>query len=398
MKKILFITTSDLVTNPRLVKELELANENNFEISVFYCSINGWSKPLTDEFILSNKHITFYEVSATRKPFFPWFISSVLEFLLKRIPKTLLSTKLLAYSLNKRSVLLKRKLSKLKGEFDWVIAHNPGAFYPAFNFSKKHGSKLGIDVEDYHPGESSNDDLNCRMKTLMKRILPEAEYCSFAAPLIENEVQNHITNRIKKSIVVLNGFNEFEFSYKESDWQKLKLVWYSQNIDFGRGLEGFLEAFNELQLECELTLIGNLKPDFAAKFDILSNTKIKLISPVSQKELHLLLSNYDVGLALDFPINRNREIALTNKIVSYVQAGLFIFSSITPAQELFILENCLEAHLVKNELQDIKLGLEKLIKERNLNGFNKLDQFEKGKLISWQHISKPLIEEWLIRK
>ena len=53
------------------------------------------------------------------------------------------------------------------------------------------------------------------MELLMNRVLPQADYCSFAAPLIEEEVKTQITNEIKKSFVVLNGFNEFDFEFKE---------------------------------------------------------------------------------------------------------------------------------------------------------------------------------------
>ena len=395
MKKILFITTSDLATNPRLVKEIELASENNFEISVVYFKIKGWSNSLTNQYVQNNRHIKFLEISATRNPFLPWLFSSLTEVTLRKINPQYLTLKFLAYSLNKRSILLNYKLKSIKKSFDWVIAHNPGTFYPALKFSKKNGAKLGIDVEDYHPGESLNVEINNRMELLMNKVLPHAEYCSFAAPLIEKEVQTQTTNEIKKSFVVLNGFNELDFEFKRLNKGKLKMVWYSQNIDFGRGLETFLVAFCESNLDIELTLMGNLKPKFATLLDSFNNPRIKQIDPIPQTELHKLLCDYDVGLALDFAVDRNREIALTNKIISYVQAGLYIFGFKTEAQVSFILEKDLDSLLVKNEIDEIKLGLEKLVEKFVLNQFDKSKQFEKGKLISWQNISKPLIQQWI---
>ncbi len=393
--KILFITTSNLATNPRLIKEIELALENNFEISVIYFRIKGWSSALTDEFILRNRCINFIEVSATRNPFLPWLFSSLIERILRKINPKYLPIKLLAYSLNKRSILLNFKLNRIKKSFDWVIAHNPGSFYPALSFAKKNGLKLGIDIEDYHPGESLNVRLNNRMEQMMNRVLPLADYCSFAAPLIEKEVKTQITDKIIKSFVVINGFNQFDFIYKQSDMGILKMVWYSQNIDFGRGLEMIIPVLNEFKESIQLTLIGHLKPKFHRDMKLSLCPNIKIQSPLKQSDLHKYLTQFDVGLALETGKDRNNSLAISNKLISYVQSGLYVLSFATIAQEDFMLSNKILGKVITNDYTEIKNCFLEMLELKKKNELKKREQFLIGQKLSWQNISKPLIQQWI---
>jgi hypothetical protein len=54
IKQVVFITTSNLAANPRLVKEIELARDMNFKISVIQFLFQGWSCELTKN--LMSKH------------------------------------------------------------------------------------------------------------------------------------------------------------------------------------------------------------------------------------------------------------------------------------------------------------------------------------------------------
>ena len=55
---------------------------------------------------------------------------------------------------------------------------------------------------------------------------------------------------------------------------------------------------------------------------------------MEQAALHKELSNYDVGLALEISeADLNKQLALSNKIFAYLQAGLFVVATNTQAQE-----------------------------------------------------------------
>jgi glycosyltransferase involved in cell wall biosynthesis len=55
--------------------------------------------------------------------------------------------------------------------------------------------------------------------------------------------------------------------------------------------------------------------------------------PGPPDEMVRLAAEYDVGLALEQPVSRNRMICLTNKLFTYMLAGNAIAATLTPGQE-----------------------------------------------------------------
>ncbi len=272
------------------------------------------------------------------------------------------------------------------------MAHNPATFYPAYWYANKTGASLGIDVEDYHPGETNDVKAGNIMKKLMKEVLPFATYCSYAAPLIAAEVKKDIPQMNNQQLTILNGFDSDEFIEPiNHEHNALQLVWFSQNIDAGRGLEYVIPVVNELFPAVELHLIGNLKQNFEQHF-LLNKTGIHIHQPMPQKELHHFLATCDVGLATDIPVNRNRDIAITNKILAYVQAGLYIIAFDTEAQKDFLSANDLESQVVINTVAEISKVLIDMNKLEMRKG--KQNRFNKGNVFCWHQLSKPLVKVW----
>ncbi len=106
MKQILFLTSTNLASNPRLVKELMLALANGYNASVVQFYVGNWSDAMTDELKLQFAGVKFTELSALRKPFFPWFISTVAQKICSFLPIGIMNTQMLSVVAGKRSVLL----------------------------------------------------------------------------------------------------------------------------------------------------------------------------------------------------------------------------------------------------------------------------------------------------
>lgn len=392
-KSILFITTSNLASNPRLVKELRIA-EKSFElIEVIQFRVGGWSDELSDELKKEFNNIVFQEIKTLTTKSFKWFVVSLIQIILEKIDKKYLTTKLLSYSLNKRSILLKWRLDIIKKKYSWVIAHNPGSFFPANDFAFRNGSKLGIDIEDYHPGETNDVRESKRLHRLMEKTLRNAEYISYAAPLIQKEVESNFNEKFN-GFTVINGFplNEFT-SPKDINNEKLKLVWFSQNISMGRGLEKLIPCIDKLEKEVELHLIGNYSP----KLPLLINLKTENIiihKPMSQKQLHSFLGDFDIGLAFDPMLNKNRELAITNKIIAYAQAGLHILCVESIGQSNFLEEYGINGTVVNFEMLEIENAILKLVSMKTMLRKQKINQFETAKKFAWEEINSSLIEAW----
>ncbi|QNA45006.1 glycosyltransferase family protein [Lacibacter sediminis] len=392
MKRMLFITSTNLAANPRLVKELSLAIDAGYDTTVVQFSVGNWSDGLTTALQQRFQNTAFISLSALRSPFFPWLWSSLLQKFYNSLPVSFLTTEMLSIVTGKRSWILLRFLKKVSQSYDWVIAHNPGAFYPAYVYSQRSGAKLGIDVEDYHPGETTFPKQQQQMLRLMQLLLPKATYCSYAAPLIAAEVQKNIPGMLNKQLVLLNGFLASEFIAPElQTGNRLKLVWFSQNIDSGRGLEEVIPAVNELHSLVELHLIGYLQPQFA-EMHLKNRNGIVLHDPMPQHELHTFLATCDVGLATDVPVNKNRELALTNKILAYAQAGLYILSFPVQAQLDFLKTYQLHYSIMNNSCAAIVPVLTSLNKD--FINAAKAEQFTIGMQFDWKKLGRPLVETW----
>lgn len=394
MKSFLFLTSTNLAANPRLLKELKLATANGFSATVVQFSVGNWSDAMTEQLQKQFKEVEFIQVSALRKPFIPWLLSTVLHQLCNVVPLHVRTDWMLSVSAGKRSFLLLQQLKKIKKKHDWVIAHNPAAFYPACRYGKQMGAKIGIDVEDYHPGETTDVKAAVAMRRLMQVVLPTATYCSYAAPLIAAEVQKDIPGMHNRQITILNGFDGAEFTKPVTTTDEpLKLVWFSQHIDAGRGLEQVIPVVQELYPKVELHLVGQLNGSFAENY-LGNKTGVVLHAPMQQKQLHQFLSGFDAGLATDIPVNRNRDIALTNKIIAYSQAGVAIVAMHTSAQDLFLKESGLYYEQMDNKKDSIKEALQKLAVKKKNGELNSGNQFQTGRRYDWEVLSRELLHTW----
>jgi hypothetical protein len=386
MKRILFITSTNLTTNPRLLKELQLAIDQGHSAVVIKFNLSNWSQDFEKETESLFKSVRFIELSALRHPFFSWLISLLLEQACRLIPSVFLSAKQLSFAVGKRSYLILKCIKKLNQNFDLIVAHNPQSFYPALVASKKFNGKLGIDIEDYHPGETNNKSLCGKTLLLLKHTLPEANYISYASPCFYDIVNQKISLKTIKQIVLLNGFPSSDFTLKNSNTTKLSLVWFSQHINGGRGLEPLLDAMADFNDQVELHLIGQLNTTFGRNF-IKGKKNIHIHAPKPQSELHEFLCDFDIGVACDVPLNSNRDLALTNKLIVYAQAGLFILATHTTAQDKFLQESALEYVQVKPDIDSYKNILLTLISKKIEIENNRVNRFDNGLKFCWDEYS-----------
>ncbi|UEG49453.1 hypothetical protein LK994_12500 [Ferruginibacter lapsinanis] len=400
---ILFITTHNFATNPRLVKEINLALTNNYKATVVCFDFDNWSKQLNNKFKsdFNDKGVSIIEIPAGRKPFLSWLFSTVVNKLSKGV--SLLnpsSIKLIAYQFNKRSWLLNNALNNLSGDFDLIVAHNPGSFYPAFHFSKQKKIPFGIDIEDYHPGEASNEAQIGILKKLQNEIFPHAMYCSAASPLILEYCKADLAPaEMPNDAVIYNLFSAEEFVAPQYiDNARVKIVWFSQNIAAGRGLEEVVPVIKKLADKFELHLFGNLNKAFANEW--LTNAEnIYTHDPLLQSDLHKQLSLFDIGLAIEPGKDLNNNLAVSNKIFAYMQSGLYIIASSTMAQKRLLNDfpdigiiTSLDNNSLEQTFLDCYNRME-LIRSQKANRFQRAGSF------SWETEGNKLLLLWkLIKK
>jgi hypothetical protein len=161
-------------------------------------------------------------------------------------------------------------------------------------------------------------------------------------------------------------------------------------VDKGRGLEEMLNVIADIG-DIELHLIGNMNKGFFSAF-IDGKANVFCHEPMLQRDLHLSLSKYDIGLALEPGRDLNNQYALSNKILAYAQAGLYILASRTPAQDQFLSNSRLDYAQTNLDESMIKEVLRKLVREKDQIRSGRRNRIEAGRDYDWENIGLGFIE------
>ena len=394
-KHILLLTGTNLTCNPRCLKEVNLFVELGATVTVVAFNLHNWSDSFEKIIIKEKPTVQFHYLESTRKNFIPWLIGSFMEKSARIIIKFFLnSTFLAAMATSKRSWYLLHWWKENKLKPDLIIAHNPAAFYPAYCLGRKYEIPFAVDVEDYHPGESIDSSVKIAVTALMAKLLPLAAYVSYASPLIMEFSKKNLFIKSKSDVVINNFFIKKDFENPSSvTHEKMMFVWFSQNIDYGRGLEELLSVFTSYRESIELTLIGNVKKKFHEQY-LKNKNGIKILPPMQSSELHRIMKNYDVGLAIEPGKDVNNNIALSNKILTYFQAGLYILASDTEAQKMFLKEHPNHGFTCSLSRDDIIKTFEIILKNKEKIRKDSSERFKKASLHNWENESRILTAKW----
>ena len=237
--------------------------------------------------------------------------------------------------------------------FGAVAARIPADFYlghclaalPAVAYAaEKRGVPYGFDIEDYHDGETL-DSMGDRAEMTARRILqstllPGCAHLTAAAPLIAAQYVQHYGVH---PFCVLNVFPRSEGPSAPVDpgpiteRRPARLYWFSQTIGKGRGLEAVIAAMARMRTPVELHLRGIQKPGYGSCLQGLATElglkyPIQFLSPGPAAEMARLAANADLGLSTEETLPLNRDVCLTNKIFTYLLAGIPQLLSATVAQ------------------------------------------------------------------
>jgi glycosyltransferase involved in cell wall biosynthesis len=179
---------------------------------------------------------------------------------------------------------------------------------------------------------------------LENKYFPKLDYLTASSPQIATAYRQLFPD--KNPVALLNVFpsvsNILAPAYNPDG--PVKLFWFSQTIGIGRGLEEIIEALQLLKDHpFEFHLLGYLPAETKTSFidpligDNYSN--IHFHDPIPSDQIAAFASQFDIGLALERHEPYNRDICLTNKIFTCIQAGLAIVASDTKAQSELLSEH-----------------------------------------------------------
>lgn len=333
MKRIVLISTGQPTLNPRLVKEADALVNEGYDVTVLYQHWSNWAI-IPDEELLKNKKWSYKCVGGNPLQHrFSYFITRLLYKWHRFISKTIgLRFGLAELSVARCSWLLAFVARNIKA--DLYIAHNLGALPAAVFASKCNRAMAGFDAEDFHRFETSDDRNKIDVKRniyLEEKYIPQTNYLTAASPLIASAYEQIFK---KNTVAILNTFEPFTKTVKATVGQKIKLFWFSQTIGPERGVEEIIKAINLSKYEFDLYLLGEIDGAYRQKLTnmLSSSGTLYFKDPVAQQDLFSIAATFDIGLATETGIPYNRDICLTNKIFTYIQAGLATIATNTTAQ------------------------------------------------------------------
>ncbi|WP_025144449.1 hypothetical protein [Pedobacter jeongneungensis] len=349
MKKILLITSGQPSLNPRLVKEADALAEAGYAVTVIYQYWNAWGTALDQKFLASKKWQAIRVNGDPVEQKFSYWLSKAIHKTTKKVAKLIGINAITSIFALSRGTYGLIKIAK-SIQADLYIAHNLAALPAAVKAASKYKAKCGFDAEDLHRYETktNNMDFNFRLiKYVEEAYFPKADYLTTSSPLISERYQS-IFPKLSFSLI-LNVFpvQEIDITIPNKDYNILKLFWFSQHIGLSRGLQDVIYALKLLENEkIELHLLGSLSIQVKTELDQIISAinfskapQIFFYEPIAPDDLFSFASQFHIGLATEPSFSINNDLALSNKLFSYLQAGLVLVVSDTSAQESFIREH-----------------------------------------------------------
>ena len=344
--RICLVTPGQPSTNPRLVKEADALHEAGYDVQVVACKYQEWAD--TADAAFNDRdwpiHWLHYGPMASR-PCDLW------QRVRRRASKEFVDIVGTQPGLTERAFHYAiPELTNLVREVpaDLYIAHNLAALPAAYRAGQAHDAALGFDAEDFHRGElpdTPENALDRRITAdLEERYIPRCDYVTAASDGIGDAYAD--TLGIEKPTTILNVFPWSEREHEVSDAVlngevpdgRRSLYWFSQTIGRDRGLEDALRAVPRLPDDVVLSLRGGWSPGYEEIFreqarDLGVADRVRHLDLVPPNELIPRTAQHDVGLALEQPsVSKNRTICLTNKLFTYLVAGIPFVATDTPGQ------------------------------------------------------------------
>lgn len=368
------VSSNHVANNPRLVKEADALAAAGHRVRVVAMN-NHEALARRDAGVMEGRAWSLVRVDAGRRAGrgrLRWMVDSILQ----RVAR--------AWALRgvHRGRVEDRAVSRHVGALaraaaaepaDVVVAHNLAALPAAARAAARLDARLGFDIEDLHTGELPDEAVHDAERALRRRLearlLPRCDFLTAASDGIADDVVR--LYGVRRPEVVLNVFprSERRATPPVRRGEVHSLYWYSQVIGPDRGVEEALRALAMLDLPVELHLRGELLPAYAAPLRALIDRlgvsrRVHLWPPAPPGELVALAQQHDIGLALEQPVSRNRQVCVTNKLFTYLLAGLAVAATDTIGQR-GILESFSDVGFVypPGDVTALASGLRRLLTE-----------------------------------
>ena len=338
-KKVVLISSGQPSLNPRLVKEADALADAGYDVTVLYAYWNNWGTQFDQKLIPAKKWKAICVGGEPENDKTTYSLSRVIHKISRALNKASNGKLFAELAIARPAYSLIKEAKKHKA--DIYIGHNLGALPATIKAAKFNKKSCGFDAEDLHRFERSDDknDPDVKLKSFLEnKYIPQTNYLTTSSDQISGIYNQLFTD--KEPVTVRNVFP------KETAIQPhvinengpIRLLWLSQTIGPKRGLQEALKALEILSsYPFELHLLGYSTEATRNEMNA-SGLNIHFHQPMPSNQLTAFASQFDIGLALEPGFSTNNDVALSNKIFTYLQAGLGIVVSDTTAQKTFLVQ------------------------------------------------------------
>jgi len=340
-RSVCIVGSGSLASNPRLLKEAGALHEAGYDVTTVSCDYTDALVATDDEIARSVP----WRVRRVPRPALGRYTTRVARMVagLSEAAGIAVPVGLAAEVYGGPARVLRHAVDRVAA--DLYVAHYVPSLPATAAAARRHGALLAFDAEDFHPGEGTGgaeDALRMKMVGRIERAtLPACAYVTAASPLIGRAYVERY--RIGAPTTVLNVFPlgmkpATEASLPPANGTLLRAYWFSQTIGLDRGLQAFVQAMARTSTEVTLDLRGSNRWGhgdtlLAMARDLGIGGRVRLLPLAPPDEMVKLSSAYDLGLSLETDVSESRRLCLTNKIFTYILAGVPVMMSDTPAQQ-----------------------------------------------------------------
>lgn len=339
--RICIITPGQLGSNPRVVKEAHALHGAGFEVTVIATRMLAGVEP-RDRSIVEEAPFHIERIDLRSRS--SWRLRRLGQKLAAVVHRTsgrqFLSARAFSVFTPPLTVAARRIAA------DLYIAHYPPALLAARAAAARFKTHYAFDAEDFHLGEWPEEPAfeanRLHLRAVEAALLPQCRYITAASSAIAGAYAR--AYGLVAPHVVLNSFPLSQApdraTARGSASPGPSLYWFSQVIGPNRGLECAVEAVATASSRPHFYLRGHVDGSYADDLRRIAQRegaaeRLHFLPSALPGDLVRLAADHDLGLCSEPGTTANNAFALSNKLFTYLLAGLPVLLSNTPAQREF---------------------------------------------------------------
>jgi glycosyltransferase involved in cell wall biosynthesis len=337
--RICSITPHQLLNNPRIVREAQALAAAGHDVRVVAVRLLAEQSAL-DRALAAGQPWRLEEVNIERvEGRARWLVSGVRQKVAKALWRRTRRGRRLATLAYARTAVETTRLI-LREPPELIIAHTHPMLGVAQLAASRLGCRWGFDCEDVlseEIGEGIDPAHKALVRYVEQAFIPNADYVTVASPEFGRWLSEHLG--VSDAVYVANTPSiagaplEMQPGYPDAR-PFLSLYWFSISLGPHRGIEDILRALPFVKVPVRLHLRGRVLPGFGPDLRRLIEAlgvadRVVLHELTPPHEVVRAAAEHDIGLVLTQPCCENHEMAVPNKIYTYMLAGLAVGATAT---------------------------------------------------------------------